>query len=158
MGHFNKLLSSIVKAPHQKIGEFQMLTPAEEQQLLKEFNDTTVDYPKDKSIVNFFEEQAAKTPDAIAVVFEEKQLTYQQLNIKANQLAHYLRSKGVKEETLVPICIERSLEMIAGILGILKAGGAYVPIDPEYPEERISYMLEDTAAAIVITNKAVKFS
>ncbi len=87
------------------------------------------------------------------VVFEEEQLSYRQLNERANQLAHYLRSRGVKEETLVPICIERSLAMIVGILGILKAGGAYVPIDPEYPEERISYMLEDTAASIIISSK-----
>ena len=83
------------------------------------------------------------------MVFEEKQLTYQELNERSNQLAHYLRSKGVKEETLVPICMERGMEMIIGILAILKAGGAYVPIDPEYPQERIRYMLEDTAARIV---------
>jgi amino acid adenylation domain-containing protein len=130
-----------------------MLTAAEEHQLLVEFNDTAVDYPKDKTITDLFEEQASKTPEGIAVVFEEEQLSYKQLNERANQLAHYLRSRGVKEETLVPICIERSLEMIVGILGILKAGGAYVPIDPEYPQERIRYMLEDTAASIIITSK-----
>jgi len=130
-----------------------MLTKAEEQQLLVEFNDTAVDYPKDKTIVDLFEEQAEKTPQAIAVVFEEEQLTYQGLNERANRLAHYLGSRGVKEETLVPICIERSVEMIVGIMGILKAGGAYVPIDPEYPEERISYMLEDTAASVVVSSK-----
>ncbi|MEJ7675840.1 MAG: amino acid adenylation domain-containing protein [Chitinophagaceae bacterium] len=153
MDHFITLLNSIVKAPEQKIGELAMLTKEEEQQLLVDFNDTVVDYPKDKTIVDLFEEQALKTPEGIAIIFEEKQLNYQQLNEKANQLAHYLRSKGVKEETLVPICIERSMEMIVGILGILKAGGAYVPIDPEYPEERISYMLEDTGAAIVVSSK-----
>jgi len=151
--HFKMLLSSIVKNPHQKIGELQMLTAAEEQQLLIDFNNTKVDYPRDKTIIDLFEDQAAKTPGVIAVIFEEEQLTYQQLNERANQLAHYLRNRGVKEETLVPICIERSLDMITGILGILKAGGAYVPIDPEYPEERINYMLEDTAAAIVLTSK-----
>jgi non-ribosomal peptide synthetase component F len=153
MDHFKELLVSIVKNPQQKIGELQMLTKAEEPQLLVEFNDTAVDYPKDKTIVDLFEEQAAKTPGAIAIVFEEEQLSYRQLNERANQLAYYLRSRGVKEETLVPICIERSLAMIIGILGILKAGGAYVPIDPEYPEERISYMLEDTAASIIISSK-----
>ena len=130
-----------------------MLTREEEQQLLIEFNNTTVNYPKDKTIIDVFEEQVAKTPGAIAVVFEEEQLNYAALNEKANQLAQYLRSRGVKEETLVPICIERSLEMIVGILGILKAGGAYVPIDPGYPPERISYMLEDTGAALVISSE-----
>ena len=153
MGHFTTLLSSIVKSPQQKIGLLQMLTAAEEQELLVEFNDTKVDYPKDKTIVNLFEEQSVKTPNAIAVIFEDEQLTYKQLNEKANQLAHYLKSKGVKQETLVPICIERCLEMIIGILGILKAGGVYVPIDPGYPDERISFMLEDTKAALVISSK-----
>ena len=153
MDHFKNLLSSIIQNPLQKIADLSMLTKSEEQQLLVEFNNTAVDYPKGKTIVELFEEQAAKTPGSTAVVFEDEQLNYQQLNEKASQLAHYLKSKGVKEETLVPICIERSLEMIVGILGILKAGGAYVPIDPEYPQERISYMLEDTGANIIITSK-----
>jgi amino acid adenylation domain-containing protein len=121
--------------------------------LLVNFNDTIASYPKQKTIIDLFEEKALQVPDSMALLFEDKQLSYKQLNEKANQLAHYLRSKGVKEETLVPICIERSLEMIIGILGILKAGGAYVPIDPEYPEERISYMLKDTNAAIVVSSK-----
>ncbi|MFN2440233.1 MAG: amino acid adenylation domain-containing protein, partial [Chitinophagaceae bacterium] len=154
--HFKTLLSSIVKEPQQKISELQMLTKEEEQQLLVDFNNTAVDYPKDKSVVDLFEEQVEKSPDATALVFEEEHLTYKQLNEKANQLAHYLVSKGVKEENLIPICIERSLEMITGILGILKAGGAYVPIDPEYPEERINYMLEDTSATVIITSKENK--
>ncbi|MEJ7675715.1 MAG: amino acid adenylation domain-containing protein [Chitinophagaceae bacterium] len=153
MDHFKELLTSIVKSPQQKIGLLPMLTVEEEQQLLYEFNNTKIDYPKYKRIVDLFEEQAAKTPQSVAIVFEKEQLSYKQLNEKANQLAHYLRSRGVKQETLVPICIERSLEMIIGILGILKAGGAYVPIDPEYPQERISYMLKDTDATIVISSK-----
>ena len=103
--------------------------------------------------MDLFEEQVKETPEAVAVVFEEKQLTYGQLNERANQLAHYLRSKGVKAETLVPICIERSLEMLIGILGILKAGGAYVPIDPAYPIDRIGYMLEDTGAGIAVSSR-----
>ena len=150
--HFTTLLASIVRSPLQKIGELRMLTNEEEHQLLVEFNDTKVDYPKDKTIVDLFEVQSAKTPDANAVVFEEEHLTYKELNERANQLAHYLRSMGVKEETLVPICIERSLEMIIGILGILKSGGAYVPIDPEYPEDRINFMLEDSNAKVVLTS------
>ncbi|MEJ7675705.1 MAG: AMP-binding protein [Chitinophagaceae bacterium] len=96
LGHFKELLGSIVKNPHQKIGELSMLTPEEEQQLLYQFNDSKVEYPRDKTIVDLFEEQAAKTPEAIAVVFEEEQLNYKQLNEKANQLAHYLRDAGSK--------------------------------------------------------------
>ncbi|MEJ7675847.1 MAG: AMP-binding protein [Chitinophagaceae bacterium] len=122
MEHFMQLLSSIIKDPFQKVGKLSMLTFSEEQQILAEFNDTAVPYSTDKTVMELFEEQAAKTPDATAVVYEEEQLTYKELNEKANQLAHYLRSKGVKEETLVPICVERSLEMIIGILGILKSG------------------------------------
>jgi amino acid adenylation domain-containing protein len=132
------------------------LTPAEKHQILVEFNATKVPYPHDKTVIDLFEEQARLMPHAMAVVFEEQQLTYKELNEYSNQLAHYLRRKGVKEETLVPICIERSLQMIIGILGILKSGGAYVPIDSEYPEERISYILEDTRATIAISSNETK--
>src|SRR4051812_16939300 len=104
-----------------------MLTPTEMHQILAEFNDTKVAYPHDKTVIDLFQEQARLIPQAVAVIFEDQQLTYKELNEYSNQLAHYLRNKGVKEETLVPICIERSLQMIIGILGILKAGGAYVP-------------------------------
>ncbi|MGI8582286.1 MAG: amino acid adenylation domain-containing protein, partial [Chitinophagaceae bacterium] len=153
IGHYKELLGSIVKQPYEKIGMLSMLKATEEHQLLVGFNDTAAEYPKDKTILDLFEEQAAGTPEAIALVFEQQQLTYLELNERCNQLAHYLRSKGVKEETLVPICIERSVEMIIGILGILKAGGAYVPIDPEYPDERIAYMMEDTGAKMVLSSK-----
>ncbi|MGI8582950.1 MAG: non-ribosomal peptide synthetase, partial [Chitinophagaceae bacterium] len=151
--HFQELLSSIAGDPKQTIGNLSMLTSAEENQLLVAFNNKIVSYPRDKTVVNLFEEQVSKTPDSMAVVFEKEQLTYQQLNERANQLAHYLLSKGVTVEALVPICIERSAEMIIGILGILKAGAAYVPIDPAYPEERISFMLRDSEATIVVSNK-----
>ncbi|MEJ7675703.1 MAG: condensation domain-containing protein [Chitinophagaceae bacterium] len=151
--HFKTLLNSIVTLPQQKIGELPMLTHAEEHQLLAVFNDTAVDCSKDKTVVKLFEQQAAKTPDSVAVVFKDKRLSYHQLNERANQLASYLRSKGIQEETLVPICIERSLEMVVGILAILKAGCAYVPIDPEYPEERMDYILKDTNAKIVVSSK-----
>ena len=153
MVHFNELLNSVLKAPQQKISELSMLSSSEKRQLLVEFNDTKVDYPKDKRIVDLFEQQVLKAPAAIALVFEEEQLTYGELNERSNQLANYLRIKGVKEEMLVPLCIDRSIEMIVSVLGILKAGAAYVPIDPEYPEERIHYMLADTAAAIIISSK-----
>lgn len=151
--HYKELLSSIVREPQQRIDELPMLSRVEQHQLVVEFNDTTVQYPKDKTIVDLFEEQVAKTPNNIAVVFEDQQLTYEVINERSNQLGHYLRSRGVKAETLVPICIERSIEMIVGILGILKAGGAYVPIDPQYPPERINYMLKDTGASVVVSSQ-----
>jgi hypothetical protein len=137
LSHFKELIRSVVKTPQQSIGKLTMLAPTEEQQLLNAFNDTNVDYPKDKNILDLFEEQVIKTPAATALVFEDEELSYEELNDRSNQLAHYLLSLGVKEETLVPICIERSLNMIVGILGILKSGGAYVPIDPGYPPEWI---------------------
>ncbi|MBK8549763.1 MAG: amino acid adenylation domain-containing protein [Ignavibacteria bacterium] len=154
-GHFENVLLQMITNESRSINEIKILTKAEEQQLLSEFNDTAVDYPKDKTIIDLFEEQVLKTPDNIALVFEDNHLTYRELNERSNQLAHYLRSQGVKTETLVPICIGRSIEMIIGILGILKAGGAYVPVDPDYPEERIKYILEDTGANVIIAGKEV---
>ncbi|MBC9915636.1 non-ribosomal peptide synthetase [Chitinophaga varians] len=153
IAHFEQLLRAVVKSPASHIGALPMLTSAEEHQLLVEFNNTSAGYPKDKTITDFFAAQVALTPEATAVVAGEDSLTYRELNTRANQLAHYLRSQGVQADTLVPICIERSVEMIVGILGILKAGGAYVPIDPDYPAERISFMLEDTAAKWTVSSR-----
>ncbi len=153
VGHFQTLLKEILNDTTQEIGKLTLLTQAERHQLLVEWNDTKVDYPAGKSIYQLFEEQVEKTPEAIALVFQEQELTYQQLNNRANRLAHYLISLGVKPETLVGICIERSFEMIVGLLGILKAGGAYVPLDPSYPLERLNYMLEDSAVDILVTQE-----
>jgi amino acid adenylation domain-containing protein len=153
---FEHVLLQIVNGQAGTLSNIKLLTPEQEHQLLKEFNNTYAAYPKDKSIVDLFEEQAAKTPEVTALIFENQRLSYKELNQRSNQLAHYLQKQGVKAETLVPICVERSLEMIIGILGILKAGGAYVPIDPEYPQDRISYMLEDTGASIILSSKASK--
>ncbi|MEH2114380.1 amino acid adenylation domain-containing protein [Nostoc sp.] len=153
MGHFVTMLSAIVANPQQRIDQLPLLTQFEEQQLLVEWNDTQVDYPFDKCIHQLFEEQVERTPDAVALVFENQQLTYHELNCRANQLAHYLRSLGVKPDTLVGICVERSLEMVVGLLGILKAGGAYVPLDPEYPKERLSFMLEDAQVSILLSQQ-----
>ncbi|WP_414584620.1 amino acid adenylation domain-containing protein [Scytonema sp. PCC 10023] len=153
LGHFQTLLCGIVANPHQTICQLPLLTEPEQQQLLIEWNDTTVDYPTDKCIHQLFEEQVERTPDAVAVVYENQQLTYEQLNCRANQLAHYLRSLGVGPDVLVGICVERSLSMVVGLLGILKAGGAYVPVDPEYPTERLSFMLEDAAVSVLLTQK-----
>ena len=153
--HFQNLVESIISNPVTSISDIEILTAEEKHQLLVEWNDTDADYPKDKCIHHLFEDQVAKTPDNVAIVFETSQLTYDELNEKSNQLAHYLQERGVKPETLVGICVERSLEMIIGLLGILKAGGAYVPIDPAYPEDRISYMLDDAGCGIVLTQEHV---
>jgi amino acid adenylation domain-containing protein/non-ribosomal peptide synthase protein (TIGR01720 family) len=152
--HFEHVLFQLVEKETVELGDIEVLTTVEKQQLLVEFNAYKADYPMDKTLVDLFEQQVAKTPGLTAVLFEQQQYTYNELNERSNQLAHFLRSKGVKEETLVPICLDRSLDMIVGILGIVKAGGAYVPIDPEYPEDRIRYMLEDTRACIALSDKS----
>ena len=136
ISHYVNLLGSIASLPENQVSRLAMLGAAEEKTLLVAFNATAADYAKEKSIVDLFEEQAAETPNATAIVFEEAQLTYKELNERSNQVARYLQKQGVKAETPVPICLERSPEMVVGILGILKAGGAYVPIDPEYPQEQ----------------------
>ncbi len=155
IGHFQMLLEGIVANPLQPIYALPLLTEAEQQQLLA-WNDTTTDYPRDKTIVDLFEEQVKKTPDAVAVVFEEQQLTYSELNSKANQLAHYLQTLGVKPEVLVGICVVRSTEMVIGLLGILKAGGAYVPLDPTYPAARLAFMLSDSQVPVLLTQESLK--
>jgi len=136
-GHFQNLLEGIVANPHQKLSELRLLTAAERHQLLVEWNDTKAEYPSDKCVHQLFEAQVERSPDAVAVLFEYRQLTYGELNAKANQLAHYLQKLGVKAEVLVGICVQRSLEMVVGLLGILKAGGPYLPLDPAFPKHRI---------------------
>ncbi len=155
LGHLRTLLEGIVANPGQRIGALPLLTEAERHQLLIEWNDTQADYPKDSCIHQLFEAQAERTPDAVALVFKDQQLTYHELNARANQLAHYLRKRGVEPEVLVSICVERSLEMVVGILGILKAGGAYVPLDPTYPKERLAFILEDTQAPVLLTQQTL---
>ena len=153
MGHFQLLLESIVDDPDQFVSLLPMVTETERHQLLMEWNDTRVDYPKDQHIQEVFEAQVKRTPDAVAVVFEDQQLTYRELNAHANQLAHYLRKCGVGTEVRVGICVERSLEMVVGLLGILKAGGAYVPLDLTYPAARLSFMLEDARVPVLVTQQ-----
>ena len=155
LGHFRNLLEGIVANPEQRINELPLLTEAERHQLLVEWNDTKRDYPSDKCIHQLFEEQVERTPEAAAVVFEDQQLTYRELNNRANQLAHYLRKLGVGPEVLVGICVERSIEMVVGLLGILKAGGVYVPLDPSYPRERLGFMLQDSGSPVLITQQAL---
>ena len=152
-GHFENLLSAIVENPQQAVGEIPLLSEAERHQLLVAWNETTCEYPTDKCIHQLFEQQVERTPDAVAVVYENQQLTYLQLNQRANQLAHHLLSLGVGPEVLVGICVQRSVEMVVGLLGILKAGGAYVPLDSEYPQERLSFMLEDAEVALLLSEQ-----
>lgn len=150
-GHFQTLLVGILTNPHQQLSNLPILT-ATEKQLLLNWNNTEIEYPS-ACIHQLFEAQVEKTPDAVAVVFENEQLTYRELNQRANQLAHYLQKLGVKPEVLVGICVERSLEMVIGLLAILKAGGAYVPLDPAYPQERLAYMLADSQVSVLLTQE-----
>ncbi|WP_343746563.1 non-ribosomal peptide synthase/polyketide synthase [Chitinophaga sp.] len=152
MEHYLVLLEAVVTAPSRHIGTLPMLTAAEEKQLVQTFNDTASTYPAGMAVIDLFEAQAQQTPDAVAVVFGTEQYTYRQLNERANQLAHYLRKKGVVENTLIPVCMSRSPEMITAIVGILKAGATYVPVDPAYPEVRIRYILADTDFTLMITD------
>lgn len=156
MTHYKNLLSTVVSSPGSRIDALQMLDSLEEQQLLVEFNNTALQCPQGKCFVDLFEEQVEKTPHAIACVFDEEHLTYQQLNELSNQLAHLLRGKHVKEGTIIPVCIERSTSMIVAILGVIKSGAAYVPIDPLYPADRIRYLLEDTGAQLVVGSSKSK--
>ena len=151
LGHFQTLLEGIVADPNQRISELRLLTEPEKHQLLVEWNDTARNYPKGNCIHQLFEAQVEKTPDAVALVFEDQRLTYRELNNRANQLAHYLRRRGVGPEVLVGICLERSIEMVVGLLGILKAGGAYVPLDPDYPKERLGFILKDSHLSVLLT-------
>jgi amino acid adenylation domain-containing protein len=155
LGHLKRLLEGIAADADRPLAEFPMLTDAERRQILVEWNDTRVDYPQDKLIHQIFEAQAEKMPDSTAVVFEGESLTYRELNQRANQLAHYLKSNGVGPESLVGIAVERSLEMIVGLYGILKAGGAYVPLDPTYPAERVAYMMEAANVPVLLTQQGL---
>ncbi|WP_445246414.1 amino acid adenylation domain-containing protein, partial [Microcoleus sp. OTE_8_concoct_300] len=153
--HLPTLLEGMVVNPGQRLNNLPLLTQQELHTLLVEWNDTLVDYPKHLCIHQLFEAQVEQTPEAVAVVFEDKQLTYGELNRCANQVAHHLRSLGVRPDVLVGICVERSLEMVIGLLGILKAGGAYVPLDPHYPSERLTFMLEDSQAPVLLTQQHI---
>ncbi len=149
LGHLQTLLEGIAANPDQHLSSLPLLTAAEKQQLL-EWNNTFAQYPQDKGIHQLFEEAVERSPDAVAVVFEGEELSYRELNARANQLARHLRSLGVEPEVLVGICVERSPLMVIGLLGVLKAGGAYVPLDPNYPKERLAFMLEDSSVQVLL--------
>ncbi|MEP6490690.1 amino acid adenylation domain-containing protein [Microcoleus vaginatus GB2-A3] len=154
VGHFITLLESIVANPDQSISKLSLLTTAERQQLIN-WNATEANYSSNKCVHQLFEYRVEQNPDAVAVIFEGQQLTYQELNQRANQLAHHLRALGVVPDAVVGICVERSLEMAIGLLGILKAGAAYLPLDPAYPQERIAYMLENAGVPVVLTQASL---
>ena len=152
--HFHNLLESIVANPEGRIGEQLLLTQVERHQLLSEWNDTKTEYTQ-TCIHKLVEVQVEKTPSAVAVVWGNQQLTYRELNCRANQLAHYLQKLGVKPEGLVGICVERSPQMMVAILGVLKAGGAYIPLDRSYPKERLEYMLSDANVHLLLTTETL---
>jgi amino acid adenylation domain-containing protein len=155
IGHFQILLERIVSAPESRCSHLALLSAAERHQQVVEWNATTADYPRDRCLDDLFSEQAAKTPDAVALVYDDQHLTYRELDRRSNQLAHYLRGLGVGPEVIVGLCAERSPEMVIGLLGILKAGGAYLPLDPSHPPERLSYMLSNARVSMVVTQAAL---
>ncbi len=151
IGHFQTLLEAIVANPDRKLSEFPLLTEPERRQILIEWNNTEKDYPRNACIHQLFEAQVERTPEAAAIAFQDQKLTYRDLDIRSNKLAGYLRHYGIGPDVLVGICVDRSLEMLVGLLGILKAGGAYVPLDCNYPKERLKFMLDDCRSPILIT-------
>jgi len=155
IGHFQTLLEGIAARPEARLSELPLLTERERRQLLVEWNNTQADYPKDKCIHQLFEEQVAKTPDAIALVFEDERLSYRVLNNKANRLAHYLQTLGVRPDALVAVNMYRSIDLVISLLAIVKAGGAYVPVDPDYPKQRLAFMLDDTKAQVLLTHSSL---
>lgn len=154
--HFELLLTALIHSPHESVFKVNMLGMPEREQLLMGWNDTVVDYPQHKCIQELFEQQVANSPDAVAIIFEQQQLTYAELDSKANKLAHYLINKQhIKPDTLVGICLNRSLEMVVGILAILKAGGAYVPLDPTLPEHLLASIVQDIGDGILLSESAL---
>jgi amino acid adenylation domain-containing protein/thioester reductase-like protein len=151
---FTEILDELIQGVNRSIHEYQILSDEQYRKIVYDFNQTEKEYPQDKTIHQLFEQQVQKTPNKIAVIYENTNLTYLELNRKANQLAHYLRREyKIKPDDLIALCLNRSEQMIVAILAVLKAGGAYVPIAPTYPDERISYILKDTKTRIILTNR-----
>jgi len=151
MDHYLMLLRSVAAEPDLRIADLPMLLPQERRQLLETFNDTSIAYDGYSTVNELLAGQLRKTPEAVALIAGNRSLCYSELHESANRLGHFLRKLGIREEDRVAVCLDRSVEMIVAILGIMKAGAAYVPIDPQYPEERVRYMLQDSNAGVVIT-------
>jgi amino acid adenylation domain-containing protein len=156
LGHFKTLLEGMAASPEEHIGQLPMLTEAEREQLLGEWNDTATEFPRDKCVLQLFEEQAGRTPDALAAADARKQWTYAELNRRADALAAELRKLGVGPDVCVGVCLERSVEMVAAKLAVWMAGGAYVPLDPAYPAERLKFMLEDAQMPVLLTQRSLR--
>jgi amino acid adenylation domain-containing protein/FkbM family methyltransferase len=154
--HYERVIEEVVRDAEQRIGEIELMSEAERRQIVEEWNRTARDYPRERCLHELIEEQVKRTPDQTAVIFAEQCLSYRELDARANQLAHYLRRRGVGAGALVGLCVERSIKMIVALLGVLKAGGAYVPLDPEYPVERLAWMLEDAEVKLLLTEERVK--
>jgi amino acid adenylation domain-containing protein/non-ribosomal peptide synthase protein (TIGR01720 family) len=154
-GHFENLLVGVCQDPHRQISELPLLTARENEQLLDTWNHTAAEYPRERCVHQLFEEQAARTPDRIAIICGSEQVTFGELNAKANQLAQYLRQVGIKPDLLVGVMLERSIEVVLATLGVLKAGGAYVPLDPLFPTERLRFMVHDSGIDVLLTQEAL---
>src|SRR5262245_9367150 len=150
LNHLQCVLEGMAENEKGRVMGLSLMSEQERRQIVLEWNETTAAYPRDLCVRQLFEQQVELTPDTIAVVYEGQQLTYQELNRRANQLACYLREKGVSAEVKVGLCVERSLELIVGLLGVMKAGGAYLPLDADYPQERLAYMIEDAECRIIL--------
>ncbi|MDZ4859498.1 MAG: AMP-binding protein, partial [Candidatus Hydrogenedentes bacterium] len=153
---YDRMAHALLDNPDAAIRDIELLTDDDKRMLLVDWNATESPFPSDKTIHQLVEAQVDRTPDAVAVAFQDQRLTYHELNTRANQLAHYLRAQGVEHEVLVGLCVDRSPEMVIGLLGILKAGGAYVPLDPSYPAERLGFMLEDSKAHVLVTTDRLR--
>jgi amino acid adenylation domain-containing protein len=155
IGHYQMLLEAVAAEPEQRLSQLPLLTEPERKRIFTDWNNTHADFPRDKCIHELFEEMVERTPDAVALVFEDEELTYCELNEQADRLASRLQILGVGPDVCAGICVKRSLEMVVGLLGILKAGGGYVPLDPAYPEERLAFMLEDSRAPVLLTQTSL---
>jgi amino acid adenylation domain-containing protein/non-ribosomal peptide synthase protein (TIGR01720 family) len=155
ISHLERVLEQVAADPGRRISELELVSDTERRRLLVDWNETAAEYPQDRCVHELFEEQVTRTPKAVAVVYEGSELSYEELNARANQLAHHLRGLGVGPDVIVGLCVERSIEMVVGLLGILKAGGAYLPLDPRYPAERLAFMLKDAAASVLVTQSAL---
>lgn len=150
---YARLLQSIVRNPEERLGRLSLLDADEQRRILTDWNNTSLDYAREACLHELFEQQAAETPEAVAVICRNEQVSYRELNQRANQLARHLRGMGVGPEVLVAISIERSIEMVVGLLAVLKSGGAYVPLDPTYPTERLAFMLADSGSKVLLTQE-----
>jgi len=156
VGHVAEVLKRMVERPDVWIGEVSLLTHTERRQIVEEWNATATEYPQGCQLQELIEQQVERSPEALAVIYEGQRLSYRELNERANQLGCYLREQGVGSDVRVAICLERSVEMVVGLLGIMKAAGAYVPLDPDYPEERLKYMLADTQPTLLLTQERMQ--